>query len=315
MHPHGVEEREGTRNIAFAFWLNFGFTLIEIVGGILTNSVAIVSDALHDLGDSLSLGLAWYFQRLSQRGTDTKYSYGYRRFSVLGALINTTVLTVGSIVIIGRAIPRLLEPEEVHSPGMIGLAVLGVIVNGLAVYRLRNSDSLNQRVVALHLMEDAMGWVAVLVGSVVIYFTDIYWIDPVLSLLITGYILYNAVRNLLASMAIFLQRIPKDVDVEELQAKLNALPGVLDAHDLHVWSLDGRFLVMTLHAQVDADRTMRDLERIKVNIHGEMREAGIHHVTVEFETADTEVEGCEERLKDTTCDHDHGHHGHHHHHH
>lgn len=290
-HHHG-HHHEGTRNIAFAFWLNLGFACIEIVGGILTNSVAIVSDALHDLGDSLSLGLAWFFQNLGEKGSDSKYTYGYRRFSVLGALINTLILTIGSVVILYRAIPRLMHPEEVNSLGMLGIAVLGVLVNGLAVYRLRNSDDLNQKVVSLHLLEDVLGWLAVLLGSVLIYFTDWLWLDPLLSLLITVYILYNAVRNLIAALGIFLQKTPKGIVVSELKEKLEALPGILDAHDIHVWSLDGRYLVMTLHAQISSAETMGNLERIKANIHSEMNDAGIHHITVEFETPEGDCKKC-----------------------
>ena len=275
--------------------------------------MAIVSDALHDLGDSLSLGLAWYFQRLSAKDKDSKYTYGYRRFSVLGALINTLVLVVGSVVILLQAIPRLLEPEEVHSPGMIGLAILGVAVNGLAVYRLRSSESLNQRVVALHLMEDALGWVAVLIGSVVIYFTGIYWIDPILSLLITAYILFNAVRNLISALGIFLQRTPKGIEIEELRSKLVALEEIEDAHDLHVWSLDGRYTVMTMHAQVCGTLTMARLEFIKTAIHEEMLKAGIHHVTVEFETKDSDCRNSGGRALLKKTDEGHGHCHHHHH--
>lgn len=290
-HHHG-DEHHSTRNIAVAFWLNLGFTILEIIGGLLTNSVAIVSDALHDLGDSLSLGLAWYFQRLGQKGRDKKYTYGYRRFSVLGALINTVVLVAGSIVILFRAIPRLIHPEEVESEGMILLAILGVIVNGWAAYRLMKEDSLNERVVALHLLEDVMGWVAVLIGSIVIYFWEIYWIDPVLSLLITVYILYNAVRNLLAALGILMQQTPKGVDMDKVKATLEDIPQILDAHDLHVWSLDGRYKVMTLHAQVHPDTTMMQAEGIKANVHSEMKELGIHHVTVEFEIPDADCEKC-----------------------
>lgn len=291
-HHHHTGEAHGTKKIAFAFWLNFGFTLLEIVGGLLTNSVAIVSDALHDLGDSLSLGLAWYFQRLGQRGTDKQFTYGYRRFSVLGALINTLVLVIGSIVILFRAIPRLMNPEEVQSEGMMLLAVLGILVNGLAAWRLHGGGSINEKVVSLHLWEDVLGWVAVLIGGIVMYFWDLPWIDPVLSLAITAYILFNAVRSLIAALEIFLQRTPKSIDIDKVKETLESIPAILDAHDLHVWSLDGRYMVMTLHAQVKPETTMMQAEGIKANIHSEMHELGIHHVTVEFEVPDADCEKC-----------------------
>lgn len=289
-HDHGTGE--GARRIAFAFWLNLGFTVFEIVGGILTNSVAIVSDALHDLGDSLSLGLAWYFQRLGQRGRDKDYSYGYRRFSVLGALINTLVLVAGSVFLLFRAVPRLLEPEPVQSEGMILLAVVGVLVNGIAARRLMGGGGLNERVVSLHLLEDVLGWVAVLIGSILMYFWELPWIDPLLSLLITAYILYNAVLNLRAALQILLQRTPKGIDLEEVHGSIVKIPGVMGAHGLRAWSLDGRYMVMTLHAQVSAERTMGEVEAIKLALHEEMKSLGIDHVTVEFETPEAD---CEEK--------------------
>ena len=291
-HDHHHGEDLSSRKIAIAFWLNFGFTLMEIVGGILTNSMAVLSDALHDIGDSLSLGLAWYFQGLSQKGVDNKYTYGYRRFSVLGALLNVVILTTGSVVIMYLSIRRLIHPEEVEPLGMVGMAILGIAINGAAVWQLRGSDGLNTRVVALHLLEDVLGWVAVLIGSVIMLFVDAPWIDPLLSILITSYILYHAIRNMIRALAIIMQKVPAGVDLEKIKAQLEELPELLDAHDLHIWSLDGRFMVMTLHAQVAADKTLMELEQIKFKIHAEMRKFGIQHVTVEFEPAGVDCIGC-----------------------
>ncbi len=192
-HDH-IHHRGGSKNIRTAFFLNVTFTIIEIIGGIMTNSMAILSDAVHDLGDSLSLGMAWYFQGLSSKGRDKSFSYGYGRFSLLGALINVCVLLIGSILILWKTIPRLLAPEAVDTTGMMILAVIGVIFNGLAVYRMRGGKSLNERVVALHLMEDVLGWVAVLIGSIIMHFFDLPIIDPILSLLITGELAYLIAR-------------------------------------------------------------------------------------------------------------------------
>ena len=292
-HDHHVGGAIDTRRIAIAFWLKFGFTILEVVGGLLTNSVAVLSDALHDMGDSLSLGLAWYFQRLSQKGIDDKYSYGYRRFSVLGAFINVVILTTGSVVILFFAVNRLLHPEEVEPLGMVIIAVLGIAVNGAAAMQLRGSENLNAKVVSLHLLEDILGWVAVLIGSIVMMFVDAPWIDPVLSIAITSYILFHAVRNLFKAMAIFMQKVPPGINIEEVRTKLEEIPDLCDAHDLHIWSLDGRFKVMTLHAQVPPEKTLMELEQIKFLIHAEMRKLGIHHVTVEFEPTGAECYNCE----------------------
>ncbi|MEQ9231618.1 MAG: cation diffusion facilitator family transporter, partial [Cyclobacteriaceae bacterium] len=136
-----------TKNIRVAFFLNLGFALIELVGGLLTNSVAILSDALHDLGDSLTLGASWYFAKLSTKERDKEFSYGYKRFSVLGALISSVVLLIGSIFIIVETIPRLLNPVQPDTGGMIILGIIGVVVNGIAALKLSHGHSLNEQAV------------------------------------------------------------------------------------------------------------------------------------------------------------------------
>ncbi len=197
-HHHGHEghHHHHTGNIKVAFWLNLTFCILEFAGGLFTNSVAILSDALHDLGDSFSLGLAWYFQKISQRKRDKLFSYGYKRFSLLGALINSMILLIGSVFIVREAIPRILHPETSNAQGMIIFALIGIAVNGAAVLRLKKGSSINERVISLHLIEDVLGWVAVLIAAVVMLFVDVPVLDPLLSLLITGYILYNVVKNL-----------------------------------------------------------------------------------------------------------------------
>ena len=194
-HHHSHEQEKGG-NIKVAFFLNISFTIIEIIGGVLTNSVAILSDALHDLGDSLSLGLAWYFEKKSKKGRSKNFSFGYKRFSLLGALINAIVLIIGSIFILREAIPRIINPEPVDTKGMILLAILGIFVNGLAVLRLKKGTSLNEKVISLHLLGDVFGWIAVLIGAIAIYYFNSPIIDPILSFLIAGFILFNVYKNL-----------------------------------------------------------------------------------------------------------------------
>jgi len=224
-----------TNNIRLAFFLNLGFTILEIIGGISTNSLAILSDAVHDLGDSISLGLAWYLERYADRGGDQRFSYGYRRFSLLGALINTIILIVGSLFIISRAIPRLIEPEHSDARGMILFAIVGILVIGLAVFRLKGSKSMNARVVAWHLLEDVLGWVAVLIVGVVLMFTDNHYLDPILSILIALYILYNVIRNLWETMGLFLQAVPESFEIQEIVGWITAIENVHSVHHTHLW--------------------------------------------------------------------------------
>jgi cobalt-zinc-cadmium efflux system protein len=283
-HTGGLgHHHHASDNIKVAFFLNLGFAFIEIFGGLWINSMAILSDALHDLGDSLSLGLAWYFERVARKGSDQHFSYGYRRFSLLGAVINSVILLLGSLAVLWVAIPRLLNPEPVHAPGMIGFALLGVAVNGFAALRLHKGTTLNERVAMLHLLEDVLGWAAVLVGGVLLYFFDLPVIDPLLSVLITGYVLYNVVRNLRQGLKILLQGTPTDIDLGQLQAQLKQLPEVRSVHDLHLWTLDGTSHVLTMHVVVNENLDLLQANEVKQRIRAALQAEHIDHVTVELE--------------------------------
>jgi cobalt-zinc-cadmium efflux system protein len=192
---HHHDHNSSTENIRTAFFLNLFFAIVEFIGGVYTNSLAITSDAIHDLGDSISLGMAWYFQKLSNKKATKIYSYGFKRFSLLGAIINSIILLIGSIFIIIESIPRIITPEHSDAKGMMWFAILGIIVNGAAVLKLRTGTSINERVVSLHMLEDVLGWVAVLVASIIMQFWDIPILDPILSLLIALYILSNIFKN------------------------------------------------------------------------------------------------------------------------
>ena len=190
-HEHHHHHHESGKNLKAAFFLNLAFTIIELIGGWYVNSVSIVSDAVHDLGDSLSLGTSWYLDSLSRKKATDSYSFGYRRFSLLGALINAIVLILGSVFVIREAILRLQTPEASDAKGMLYFALLGVAVNGYAAWKLSGGKTLNERVISWHLIEDVLGWVAVLIVSVILMFYPSPYLDPALSLLISVYILWN----------------------------------------------------------------------------------------------------------------------------
>ena len=280
-HSHQI-----TDDIKLAFLLNLAFAILEIFGGLWTNSLAIVSDAVHDLGDSVSLGLAWYLEKYSNKKSDRAFSYGYRRLSSLAALINTSILFIGSLYVISQAIPRVRNPEPTDAKGMIAFAVLGVAVNGLAMVRLTKSGSLNARVVAWHLLEDALGWVAVLIVSVALLFTDYYILDPILSIAIAIYILYNALANLRQTLLLFLQAVPKQIDIQQLEKSIYALEKVNSLHHTHVWSLDGEHHVLTTHIVVENNTTREEILVIKGAIQHLGEDLHLEHITVEIEYLD-----------------------------
>jgi cation diffusion facilitator family transporter len=283
---HDHHNHSDVNNIQIAFLLNLFFTLIEIVGGFMTNSIAIISDAIHDLGDCLSLGLAWYFQKVAKRGSDTSYSYGYKRFSLLGAIINSVVLVTGSILILTVAIPRIIHPVAANTQGMFLLAILGVIVNGVAVFRLKKGSSINEKVVSLHLLEDVLGWLAILIGSVVMHFFDVPVLDPIMSVGIACFVLYNVFKNMRHSLRIILQGIPDEVDMTDISEHLLHFGGVESVHDLHVWSVDGTYNVLTVHVVLNNSLDMEKLAELKAAIRDSLKEEGIQHATIEFETSD-----------------------------
>lgn len=283
-----MEANEGESGIRVAFFLNLGFAILELFGGMWVNSMAILSDALHDAGDSLSLGLAWYLERYSHKGRDVRYSYGYRRFSLLGALANAIILITGGLWMLSAAIPRLLHPEPANAPGMALFAVVGIVINGAAALRAKSDKTLNAQVVVWHLLEDVLGWVAVLIVSFVLWFTDLEILDPLLSILITLYILYNVTGNLRKTLSLFLQAVPEDVDVAQIERQLQDIAGVQSSHHTHVWSLDGKHHVLSTHLVIAADAGREEILRIKRTVHAAIATLDCEHTTIEIEYADEE---------------------------
>lgn len=307
-HKHGGHSHGSGGNLKTAFLLNVSFTIIEIIGGLWTNSIAILSDAVHDLGDSMSLGLAWYFDRLSKRGKTPQDTYGYRRYSLLGGLITALVLIVGLVFILWHAVGRLFSPEAVNAPGMMLLAVVGVVFNGAAVLRVRKGSSLTERVVSWHLLEDTLGWVAVLIGAGIMTLWDLPIIDPLLSIGISLFILWNVVRNLRQFFDVFLQRAPQQFDLEDFEKKLLGIPSVISVHHTHSWSIDGESHVLTTHLVMKSGTSREDVIEAKSQVRGMLDNKTFEHVTVDVEL---EGEACivgEAYEPDEPHSHQHSHH-------
>ncbi len=291
------------KNILVAFLLNLFFAVFETVGGIFTGSVAIVSDALHDMGDAASIGISLLFEKKSQKQPDEKYTYGYLRFSVLGGLITTLVLLFGSMAVIYNAVNRILNPAPVNYNGMIIFAVIGAAVNFAAAYFTKDGGSVNQRAVNLHMLEDVLGWLVVLIGAVVMRFTDLWFIDPLMSIGVSAFIIIHAVKNLKSVLNIFLEKVPDGVDIAEIKQHLLKIDGVNDVHHIHIRSLDGTVNCAEMHIVIDGD-----FSSIKEKVRSELKEHGITHAAVELETAD---EICHEKLcrtEPSAAPHSHHHH-------
>lgn len=290
------------KNILIAFILNLSFAIFEFIGGTFTNSVAIISDAIHDIGDALSIGFAFILERVSKKKPNDKYTYGYIRYSVLGSLLTTVLLILGSIFVIYNAIIRIKNPVEVNYSGMIVLAIIGVVVNFFAAYFTREGDSLNQKAVNLHMLEDVLGWIVVLVGAIVMHFTDFKILDPLMSILVAIFILKNAFANLGNVLDLFLEKTPKKISLDDLKNDVLKIKGVIGVHHIHVWSLDGVNNYATMHIvckKID--------NKLKDKIKDKLREKGIFHTTIEMEN---ESDSCHENECEIEL---HEHHHHHHH--
>ena len=290
------------KNILVAFLLNLGFSIFEIIGGVLTNSIAIISDAFHDFIDAFSIGLSYFLERKSKKKADYKYTYGYIRYSVLGALITTTFLLVGSIIVIIGAVDRLFNRADINYNGMIIISIIGIVVNFIAAYKTREGDSLNQKSVNLHMLEDVLGWVIVFIGSILMKFTDITYIDSIMSIIIAIYILIHALENLKSVLDLFLVKTPKNVDIDALKKELLKVKNVSDIHHIHIWSMDGVNNYATIHAVINT----KDFEKVKKDLKAELKVHGIIHSTIEIEAKDSKCDelDCEvKNIKSVTHHH------------
>jgi cobalt-zinc-cadmium efflux system protein len=286
--------------LSLAFWLNLLFSLIEVAGGIFTNSTAIIADAFHDFMDAIAIGVAILLEKISGKKRTPKFSYGYKRFSLLAALGMSLFLIFGAAGMIISAINSLAEPKEVNSLGMLWLALLGVAINGFAFLRIKNggspqhhhghhhahqhnhSHNHNSSAIMLHLLEDVLGWVAVFIGAVIIYFTGWHWIDGILTLMIAVFIGFNAIKNLVGTLKVLLQAVPDLINIDNLTRELRQMNSINHIHDVHVWSLDGSYNVASLHAVID-ENTKTHQNTIITAIVELMKTHHIQHTTVQIE--------------------------------
>ena len=290
------------QNILIAFILNIAFSILEFFGGMFTNSISILSDSIHDFGDAISIGVSYFMERKSKKHADNKYTYGYIRYSVLGGVITTTILLVGSILVIIGAVKRIINPVEINYSGMIIIAIIGVVLNFIAAFVTRDGDSINQKAVNLHMLEDVLGWAVVLIGAIVMNFTDISIIDSVMSIGVALFILINSLKNLKKVLDIFLEKTPEDIDIDKLKEHLLKIKGVDDIHHIHVWSIDGYNNYATMHIVSKS----KNIEKIKKEIREELEEHNICHVILETENDPCDDKECHVHLN--SIEHHHHHH-------
>lgn len=281
-HNHGTgEENNAERNMFAVFFLNLFFSISEFVFGTIFKSQAILSDAVHDLGDALSIGLAYFFEKLSTKESSEEYSYGYRRFSLLGGLVTSVILIGGAIIMIVSTVPKLFDPTAVNLEGVFWLAIAAIVINGFSVKLMSGGESSNEKLLNIHLFEDLFGWILVLVMSVILRYTDWYILDPILSLGIATWILYVTIPEFLRVSKIFLQAVPDNIDTEKLYCEIKDIESVQMISHFHLWSTDGQEHMMSLTITTTLESNKRR-EEIKQKIREIIVRYEISHVTIEI---------------------------------
>lgn len=293
-HTHHHSHSSSEKNISTAFFLNLFFVFIEIAGGIITNSFAIISDAIHDLGDCGAIGLAFFFEKFSRKKPDKKYTYGYKRYSLLSAIITSLILVIGSVAIIFGSIQRFKNPEEIKSLPMLIIAVFGVLINGIAAFKTSHGSGANEKAINLHMLEDVFGWIAVLIGSIFIHLFQWYFIDTLLSLVISAFLLFHSAKNILYTVSILLEKTPYDFNFEDYEAEISKLAGVENVHHIHVWSLDDETILATIHITLSKDFFPEKYSEVQKSVIEASKNLGINHITLQI---DIENSCC-----DTSCE-------------
>lgn len=273
-HSHIGDAGGSVRSILVVFSMNLLFALVEFITGLLFNSTAIFSDAVHDLGDAISTGMAFFLEKKASKHADGKYSFGQRRFSLLGALLTGLVLIVGGVLALWRAVPRLLQPEPVEATGMFWLALAAIAMNGISAFALRGRSSRSERMLNLHMLEDLIGWVAVLGLSIVLHFKPWYFLDPIVSIAISLFILYAAIPQTVGTLRILMESVPENVNMADLAAQILQIEGVHGLSHLHIWSMDGEVNNFAVTLFVDVN-DIDDHKRIKAELR---RHLAPHHV-------------------------------------
>lgn len=269
---------KSSKNMTIAFLLNFSFAIIEFIFGLLFHSSAVLADAIHDTGDALAIGLSTLFEKISTKKEDRNYTLGYKRYSLLGALLTSVILLVGSTLVIVENVPKLFAPEKVNYDGMLVLGIAAIAVNTAASRVVSHGHSHNESILSLHFLEDILGWLAVVGVSIILRFTDWYFLDPLLSLVIAGFILSKALPKFWENIQIFLDHVPSDVDLSQLYQEIAALENVRAITQLNVWTTDGLEKYAMLHICLEDPNFLAETQAV---LRQKLLAYGIAKVTIQ----------------------------------
>ena len=291
-----------------AFVLNFSFAIIEFIFGGLFGSSAILADAVHDLGDALAIGISAFLESISNREEDSHYTLGYKRFSLLGAILTAVILITGSSLVILENISKLIEPQPVDHEGMLWLGVIAIAINLTASLIVRKGQTKNESILSLHFLEDTLGWLAVIVVAIILRYTDWYFLDPLLSLLISAFILSKALPRFWSTLKILLDAVPEGVDIQQVKSDLEQLDHVASINQLNLWTMDGLEKNAIVHVCLEH---VKHMEGCKESIRTLLKDCGFQNVTIEVDEDLATHRAHKRNIEELEASQSHGHNHHH----
>ena len=287
-----------------AFFLNLSYAIVEFIAGGIFGSSAVLADSVHDLGDAIAIGISALLETISNREEDRHYTLGYKRFSLLGALVTAVILITGSILVILENIAKIFHPQSVNDEGIFWLGIIAITINVLASLVIRKGQTKNESILSLHFLEDTLGWVAVILMAIVLRFTDWYILDPLLSLVISIFILSKAIPRFWSALKIFLDAVPEGVETSDLEKDLEALPNVNSVNQLSIWSMDGLENNAIVHICIkDWEQMMETKEVVRQCL----EERGVQNITIEVDSSQSNHAQHKRRVRELEQKHGHHH--------
>ena len=293
------------RAIWLAFFLNMSYAIVEFIAGGVFGSSAVFADSVHDLGDAIAIGLSAFLETISNREEDSHYTLGYKRFSLLGALITAVILMTGSALVILENITKLFHPQAVNDEGILWLGIIAVTINVLASLVVRKGKTKNESILSLHFLEDTLGWVAVILMAIILRFTDWYILDPLLSLVISFFILSKAIPRFWSTLKIFLDAVPEGVDIEQVTSDLEQLDHVASLNQLNLWTMDGLEKNAIVHVCL---KEIEQMELCKESIRSKLKDCGFQNITIEIDADLASHQTHKRNMEELEANHDLDHH-------
>ena len=295
--------------VCLAFFLNLTYAIVEFIAGGVFGSSAVLADSVHDLGDAITIGISAFLETISNREEDNRYTLGYKRFSLLGALVTSIILMIGSVLVILENIAKIFHPQPVNDEGILWLGIIAITINIVSSLVVGKGKTKNESILTLHFLEDTLGWVAVILMAIVLRFTDWYILDSLLSLVISIFILTKALPRFWSTLKIFLDAVPEGVDIQQVKSDLERLDHVASINQLNLWTMDGLEKNAIVHVCLEH---VKHMEVCKESIRTLLKESGFQNVTIEVDEDLATHRAHKRNIEELEVDQGHGHDHHHH---